>query len=466
MDFVTTLKRDLGADIITEPNAIEVRYMGDWMCRAEAVHPMALARPRTTAEVSAILRLCHSQHVPVVPQGGRTGLAGGATPGEGWLILSLERMHTIAPANTASASIVVGAGALLQSVQEAADDADLLFPLDIGARGSCTIGGNISTNAGGNRVLRYGMMRDLVLGLEVVLADGTTIHAMNTLLKNNAGYDLKQLFIGSEGTLGVVTGAVLRLFPKPRSVQTALCAVANYEAVLSLLQSAKSQLGANLSAFEVMWPDFYRLGTDGLGRRAPVAHGYGLYILVESMGTDEERDELQFQDFVEKAFGEGFLQDAVIAHSVKERREIWAVRDSSGEFRKTLWPNVGFDVSLPVDEIGRFVKDCRTRLLARWKDAQSVWFGHAADSNLHICVRLPGFDTQPEHEIDALIYGCVGDYGGSVSAEHGIGLLKRDYLYKSRNEQERATMRLLKRALDPNNILNPGKIWECNLEIP
>jgi FAD/FMN-containing dehydrogenase len=404
-----------------------------------------------------VLRECHARGVPIVAQGGRTGLAGGAVPSDGWVILSLERMRAIEPANRDSMTIVTEAGAVLQSVQQAAADAGLLFPLDIGGRGSCTVGGNISTNAGGNRVLRYGMMRDLVLGLEVVLADGTVVNAMNDMLKNNAGYDVKQLFIGSEGTLGVVTRAVLRLFPLTSSVQTALCALGDYDATLALLRLAKERLGADLSAYEVMWEGFYQLGTTALGRRAPVAHGQPFYVLVESMGTDEARDSERFEQFVAAAFERGFVRDAVIAQSRKESQEIWAVRDSSGELQNTIGPYIPYDVSLPIRSIGAFVEDCRRRLAERWPDLAVAWFGHIADSNLHICVAKrdePAF----EHGVDTVIYDCVGEYRGSISAEHGIGLLKREFLDRSRTPEAIATMRVLKSALDPKSILNPGKV--------
>src|ERR1700736_1061426 len=231
MEIETELAAALPQGAIVPSAQIERRYLGDWIHRAENAHPVAVALPRTTVDVATILRLCHARSVPVVPQGGRTGIAGGAVPSTGCVILSTERMRSIEPADPASATIVAEAGAVLEAVQRAADSENLLFPLDIGGRGSCTIGGNISTNAGGNRVLRYGMMRDLVLGIEAVLADGTVLTSMNSMLKNNTGYDLKQLFIGTEGTLGVVTRAVLRLFPKPSSRQTALCAVTDYEHV-------------------------------------------------------------------------------------------------------------------------------------------------------------------------------------------------------------------------------------------
>jgi FAD/FMN-containing dehydrogenase len=453
----TELASAVPEGVIVPSAQIEPRYLGDWIRRAEESHPVALALPRATADVATILRICHARSIPVVPQGGRTGLAGGAVPSTGCVILSMERMRAITPADPASATIVAEAGAVLEAVQRAAEAQDLLFPLDIGGRGSCTIGGNISRNAGGNRVLRYGMMRDLVLGLEAVLADGTVLTSMNSMLKNNTGYDLKQLFIGTEGTLGVVTRAVLRLFPKPSSRQTALCAVAAYGHVLRLLETAKRRLGADLAAFEVMWPEFYRLATDVGGLRAPLAGGQGAYVLVESLGSDPVRDDLRFHEFVESAVVDGTIADGVVARSIQDSEAIWRIRDSSGEFPRTFWPYVGFDVSIPVGAIGRFIDECKGRLAARWPEVQTVWFGHVADSNIHIGVR--GAEPLPESEVDAIVYHCVGEYAGSISAEHGIGTLKRAFLDKSRTAQELAAMRLIKRALDPAGILNPGKIF-------
>lgn len=453
------LRERLGESVVRGPGEIESRYLGDWLCRNELAHPTALVLPRNTADVSIALSVCNGLGCPVVAQGGRTGLAGGATPADGWVMLSLERMRAVSKPDLASATVVAEAGAPLQSVQEAAEAAGVLFPLDIGSRGSCTIGGNISTNAGGNRVLRYGMMRELVLGMEVVLANGTVLTSMNTMLKNNTGYDLKQLFIGSEGTLGVVTRAVLRLFPQPTSRQTALCAVTNYEQIIALLNMAKARLGSTLAAFEVMWTEFYRLATEAVGRRAPLPIGSEAYVLIESQGTDVNSDAAHFQAFLEAAIESNAVSDAVIARSGTEVQEIWSIRDASGEFQKTFWPYVGFDVSLPIGSTGRFIHECSKRLHARWPAIRLVLFGHLADSNIHICVRLENTDIQPEKDIDGIVYRCVKEYQGSVSAEHGIGLLKKSYLDFSRSAAEIALMRSLKQALDPGNILNPGKIF-------
>lgn len=459
MTLLADLRSKLDPQQVIDGCDVDDLYLGDWVLQDSKIKPAALVRPRTTADVSAIMRVCHAHKVPVVAQGGRTGLAGGATPADGWVILSLELMRRIDAPDTASQTIVVEAGAVLQSVQEAADGADLFFPLDIGGRGSCTIGGNISTNAGGNRVLRYGMMRDLVMGVEAVLPDGTIVSSMHPMLKNNTGYDLKQIFVGAEGTLGIVTRAILRLFPKPRSEQTALCAVKSYDDVLKLLRLARSRLGPTLSAFEVMWPLFYKLATDIAESPAPLPAGYGAYVLVENMGTDQDRDSAQFQDLMEAVFEEEIVADAVIAQTGRDRLALWSIRDASGELPKMFWPYVGFDVSIPIGRIGEFVDECSRLLGERWSDARSIWFGHAADSNIHICVRVEGAEVQPEKAIDDIVYDCVGRYAGSISAEHGIGVLKRDYLGASRSEAELGMMRTMKRALDPQNLLNPGKIF-------
>jgi FAD/FMN-containing dehydrogenase len=302
------------------------------------------------------------------------------------------------------------------------------------------------------------MMRSLVLGIEVVLANGTIIDAMNHMLKDNAGYDLKQLFIGSEGTLGVVTRAVLRLFPLTASVQTALCAVGDYDAALALLRLARERLGADLSAYEVMWADFYRLATSGLGRRPPIAEGHAIYVLVESMGTDSARDDERFQAFFETALERRIVEDALIARSLSESRDIWAIRDASGELQRIVGTYVPFDVSLPTPAIGRFVDDCRHRIAERWPAMNATWFGHIADGNIHICAPT-GDGSIDAHALDELVYDCVAEYRGSISAEHGIGLLKREFLGRSRSSEAIATMRLLKEALDPNGILNPGKVF-------
>jgi FAD/FMN-containing dehydrogenase len=455
---LTALQQALDPSVL-QPGPIDARHLRDWnVPAAPGTAPIALVRARSTEDVAATLRICHAHGHAVVPQGGLTGLTGAATPSGNCVVLSLERMDAIEALDPDGSTITVQAGATLQAVQEAADRAGLLFPLDIGARGSCRVGGNASTNAGGNRVLRFGMMRELVLGLEAVLPDGTVIPAMNTMLKNNAGYDLKQLFLGSEGTLGVITRLVLRLYPKPRSVCTALAALPDYDAVLRLLRIARERLGPTLAAFEAMWPDFYAFAADLQTSAPPLPQNGSIHVLVESMGTDPERDGELLEAAIGAAIEAGCVTDAVIAQSERERRAIWAMRDASSELRRVLAPHVDYDVSLPVGTIGAFVPECTGRLREAWPDGIIVNFGHVADGNLHVSVQLCEGRLDKD-TADRILYGAVADWRGSVSAEHGIGLLKKAYLGHTRSEAEVALMRRIKAAIDPLGILNPGKVF-------
>lgn len=450
----------VGADVAVAPDATLLeKHTHDFCVHGEPdVGVMALVFPRTTEHVSRVLRYCNEHGIAVQPQGGLTGLAGGAVPVGPCVIVSLERMRAIKELDATAGTITVEAGVAMETVQKAADAADLFFPLDLGGRGSCQIGGNISTNAGGNRVLRYGMARDLVLGVEAVLADGTVIDALRKVIKNNSGYDIRQLFIGAEGTLGVVTAVVLRLFPKPRSNNTGICAVNDYPAVLELLKRARSGFGATLSAFEVMWPDFYQMGTVGLGRKPPLEMGHGVYVLIETLGTDPDADQARYETVIGEAVEAGLVKDAVIAQSQREATELWAVRDSPGEWPKAgHWPQLGFDVSVPTGEIGPLAEEIAAELKQRWPALKSVFFGHVADGNLHVSVRMSGHDV-PELDIENAVYGIVAQRRGSISAEHGIGSLKIPFLHYSRSEAEIALMRAIKRAMDPKGILNPGKV--------
>jgi FAD/FMN-containing dehydrogenase len=455
---VARLQRELGADIVKGPGEADfARHDHDFTNRMEeGLCLPGIAYPRTTDQVSKILAICQAEGFPVTPQGGLTGLAGGGVPAVSSLLLSMERMRAIEELDPVGRTITVQAGTVLETVQKAAEDAGFFFPLDLGGRGTAQVGGNASTNAGGNRVLRYGMMRDLVLGVEAVLADGTVISSLNTMLKNNAGYDLKHLFIGSEGTLGVITRLVLRLFPKPRTVSTALVAADDFDDVLKVLHEASEAFAGSLSAFELMWGEFYALGTTALSRQSPLPNDYGIYVLIETLGVDPERDPVRFEEVIGGMIESGILKDAVIAQSDRQRQDIWAIRDCPGEFPKMHWPQLSFDVSLPAAKIGAFVPFIGDRLRQRWPDIKMVFFGHLADSNLHLSVRLdPGMS---EHELDEVVYPAVGEWGGSISAEHGIGSLKREWLHYSRTPEELALMRLLKASLDPKNILNPGKV--------
>jgi FAD/FMN-containing dehydrogenase len=456
-DLIKKLTAALGdAGVLTGKDAAE-KAVGGW---SKLGIPAAVLRPASTEEVSKALKLCHAAGEGVVPWGGKTGLVEGGEA-DGHIALSLERMNRIEEIDTLGGTMSVQAGCVLQTVCEAAEAKGLIFPLDLGARGSATIGGNISTNAGGNRVIRYGMTRDMVLGLEAVLADGTVMTSMNKLIKNNAGYDLKQMFIGSEGTLGVVTRAVLRVWPKPLSQDTGFVAVDSFEALPKFLRHMERALGGTLSAFEVMWEDFYKLVTMEPAKGKPVLdHGHPYYVLVESMGGDQEADSARFEAAMMEALEAGEISDAVIAKSQAERDAMWALRDDVGQVVHT-YPMFTFDVSLKLADMESYIAEVKKGLAAKWPESSLMVFGHLGDGNLHVIPgRFPDANPETRRGVEAIVYGELRDRQGSVSAEHGIGLEKRPYLDWSRSAEEVALMRMLKRTLDPKNILNPGKVLE------
>ncbi|MES5489100.1 FAD-binding oxidoreductase [Bradyrhizobium sp. INPA03-11B] len=453
-DLVAELTALLGVSCIRTGRDIEPRHLQDFAVASPSDElPAAVVYPRNTLQVAAILKLCNGMRVPVVPQGGLTGLAGGATPVCGCVLLSLERMRRIEEIDADAATITVQAGVPLQVIQEAADKVGLFFPLDLGARGTCQIGGNVSTNAGGYHVLRFGMTRDLLLGLEVVLADGTVVSALNKMVKNNAGYDIKQLFVGSEGTLGVITRAVLKLSAKQHAVCTALCGVRDFEQVLSLLRLLRSQLGGAMSAFEMMCREHYAFGC--AGRSAPLQATHGAYVLVETLGHDSAEEIVRLERVIASALEGGIVDDVVIAQSRGQSQNLWAIREG---LARSSAPYVSFDVSIPIGKMGTFMIESKARLAARWPAAKIFYYGHVADANLHVVIQLEA-DPMPIQEMDEVLYGAVRDWQGSISAEHGIGLLKREFLPYSCGPEAVNLMKRVKQALDPNNILNPGKIF-------
>ena len=453
------LRNTLGPAAVLFGDDVPARNCNDWSTQPPNT-PIAVVRPTDAAGVSAALRACREAGIPVVPQGGLTGLCGGARPEPGWVALSMERMVGVEEIDPDSATMTVWAGTPLEAVQRAAEAAGLYFALDLGARGSCAIGGNLSTNAGGNRVIRYGMARELVLGLEWVLPDGTIVTSLNKMMKNNAGYDLKQLFIGSEGTLGIITRIVLRLHPQPGCTMSALCALPDYASVVRLLGTARRGLGPLLSAFEVMWPDYWQVVTERVGVRPPVSGGHGLYVLVEAQGTDETIDGPRFAAWLEQLLESGAIADAAVAQSVADTQSFWALRDACAEFFPTLGPHVSFDVALAVRDMDAFATRCKAALLQSIPGCESVYYGHIGDGNLHLVAWVEGLpvEQQPKKQMDETIYGLVREFKGSVSAEHGIGTAKKPYLGHARSEAEIALMRTLKQALDPQGLLNPGKV--------
>lgn len=410
--------------------------------------PLAYVRPRTTEEVSAALRTCNAHRMPVVIQGGMTGLAGGANPGKDEVVIAMDLIAGVEEIDAAAGTTTVRAGTVLEAAQKAAEEAGFLLPIDLGARGSCQIGGNLSTNAGGIRVISYGVTRDNVLGLEAVLADGTVLSSLNRMQKNNTGYDLKQLFIGSEGTLGVITRAVLKLKPLPNGRATALCGLNSFEDVISLLHHTQKSLNG-LSAFELMWEAFFRFSREAEGLKF-FETDYPFTVIIEQSGEES------LESFLGRMFEEGLVADALIAQSEKERGQFWKVRE--GLSLDALPRLINFDVSLPIGKLDLYANEVTAALEAEFPGLHVSVFGHVADSNIHLCVSAGPIDDTSEHRIDTIVYDHVRKYQGSISAEHGIGTLKRDYLPHSRSPEELDVMRRIKQALDPNGILNPGKV--------
>lgn len=425
-----------------------------------AMEARCIVRPATTAEVSAVAAYCNSSGIAIVPQGGRTGLAGGAWTNAGDVALSLERMTTISMVDPFGMTMEVEAGAPLQAVQEAAAEAGFLYPVDLGARGSATIGGTIATNAGGNSVLRYGMTREQILGLEVVLADGTVLTSMNRLIKNNAAYDLKHMFVGSEGTLGIITRAVLRLRPSGGQRATAFVGLSSFQAVLNLLAIANRRTSGSLTSYEVMWPSFIEKVVSGGRHRSPLTDRHNFYVLIEIVAQDADECTEQV---VAQGWEAGEIEDAVIAQNGAQAAAFWALRDDIEALISGLPSVLLYDISLPQTDMAVYVCNLEAALACVSTDMTLAVFGHVADGNLHLII---GKGTGLHHQvIDQLVYPALAAVGGSISAEHGIGLEKKSYLHHSRTDAELRTMACLKAALDPRSTLNPGKVLPDQKEV-
>ena len=443
---------------------IGARYHTDTFGRSVAA-PEVVLRPANTEELSRVLKICHANGLAVIPQGGMTGLVSAALPRSGEIVVSLERMNRILEVDRAAATMVVEAGAILQTVQERADIEGLMFPLDLASRGSATIGGNIATNAGGNMVVRYGMMRELVLGVEAVMANGTVVDSMFHYVKNNTGYDVKQYFIGTEGTLGIVTKAVLRLWPRPTERAVAFCSLLTFPDVITFLSQIRSALEGRLVAFEVMWESYYGLATALPGIRLPLSPGKPFYVLVEAASASHGDALSLLESTLGQALSDGTLDDAVIAKSDAQARSMWHVRESALEVVGLRRPFVSFDVSLRLDKMESYVADVQRQASSVCADAFVSTIGHLGDGNLHVAIHYTASDEDMTHRIKALFYRVTGDYRGSISAEHGIGIDKREYLHYSRSKSEIALMTAVKRALDPKNILSPGRIFDISDDV-
>jgi FAD/FMN-containing dehydrogenase len=450
--------------VLTDERAL-APYLID--CRGR-FHGSALAvvHPSTTAEVAAIVRACAKARVPIVPQGGNTSMCGGATPDASGdaLVLSLVRMKAVRAIDVANKTMTVEAGVTLHDAQQAAQESGLFFPLSLASEGTCTIGGNLSTNAGGTAVLRYGNARELVLGIEVVLADGRVLDALRGLRKDNTGYDLKQLFIGSEGTLGIVTAAVLKLFAPPRTRVTALAAVATVEDAVSLLRTMQQAAGDRLTGFELMSGVALSLSHKHHPELPDPLPGHPWYALLQ---IDDTQADAPLTELVETALSravmDGIAADATIALSQEQARKLWALRENVSEAQRREGPNVKHDISLPISAVPSFCRETARALDDAFPGARLVVFGHLGDGNLHYNVAAPEGVSPREFmkradAVNRIVHDRVVAAGGSISAEHGIGQLKRDELARYRDPLDLELMRRIKSALDPQYLLNPGKI--------
>ena len=457
---LSLLQARLDKAAILAGDAIDPRYSDD-LSGEPGARPELVLRPRSTDEVAEILKVCNDARLPLVVQGGRTGLSGGARVLAGEAVLSLERMTALQEVEPTAGVVVADAGVPLQLVQEKADAAGLVFGVDIGARGTATIGGNIATNAGGIRVLRYGSFRAQVLGLEAVLADGSVLSSLKGLAKDNSGYDLSQLFIGSEGTLGVVTRACLRLHPKPVTQSAAFCSLPSLEAAFGLLTFLRARLGNLLSGFEVILAPLMGDMVAALGFTAPVALSSPVYVLADIQGMTPGADEEAFVETLSQAIEDGLVEDVVVSQSEREFHALWTLRDDVNRFLFAEDAMLSLDVSLPLPSMGAFLDMARAAQASVDPAAQDYVFGHLGDGNLHYVVR-----TDRPDQVASAVFDCVAKSGGSISAEHGIGLDKKAYLQLTRSPAELAAMRRLKAALDPNNILNPGRIFDMPPALP
>jgi FAD/FMN-containing dehydrogenase len=441
-------------------------HLVDWRGRYRG-RARCLVKPGATGEVAAVVRRCVAERVPMLPQGGNTGLVGGGTPDDsgGTVIISLARMRRIREVDPVNFTLTAEAGCLLREVQTAAEEADRLFPLSLAAEGSCQIGGNLSTNAGGVHVLRYGNMRELTLGLEVVLPDGSIWEGLRALRKDNTGYDLKQLFIGAEGTLGVITAAVLKLFPRPRAQAVAWLAVPAPAAAVELLSSMRSEFGDRVTAFEIIAASALELVLVHIpGAVQPLADPRAWQVLVELSDTAGDRAlSGALETMLAGAMEAGAVEDAVVAQSGAQAQALWKLRESISEAQRIEGFSIKHDISVPVSRIAGFLESAEPRLREAFGQVRIVAFGHIGDGNLHYNLSRPaGLDNDEfiaqTPLVNRIVHDLVVELGGSISAEHGLGQLKRDEIRRYKSPTELDLMRALKRALDPAGLMNPGKL--------
>jgi FAD/FMN-containing dehydrogenase len=464
--FLERCRQIAGPGYVLTSEADMAPYLPDWRGRFTG-RAMAVLRPADTAQVAELVRACAQWKVPLVPQGGKTGLVLGGVPDDSGsaVVLSMARMNSVRAVDPLNRTITVDAGCVLQQIQDAAAAAGCLFPLSLAAEGSCTIGGNLSTNAGGTAVLRYGNTRELCLGLEVVTPRGEVWSGLRGLRKDNTGYDLRDLFIGAEGTLGIITGAVLKLFPQPKASITALVALTSPRRALDLLSLAQDYCGASLTGFELMSDFCLRLvATHFPLLPQPFVTRHAQYALLELSSSESERHAVSLlETTIEDALEQGIADDAVVATSVAQSRGLWQVREHISMAQAAAGKNIKHDISLPISRIGEFIETTDAALLRAYPGCALVTFGHLGDGNLHYNVAPPAGIAHDDFllqqaAINRIVHDSVDAFGGSISAEHGIGVLKRDELKRYKSAVELDMMRAIKTALDPLGIMNPGKI--------
>ncbi|MDE1987067.1 MAG: FAD-binding oxidoreductase [Alphaproteobacteria bacterium] len=460
-EIAARLKAATGPKGFTEDPTEIAPHLEEWRSKYKGRATLML-KPATTTEVSAVLSICNETSTPIVPQAGNTGLVGGQIPFDGEVLLSLSRLNRIRSVSSDDASMICEAGVILAAAQHAADDNGMLLPLSLAAEGSCTVGGTVSTNAGGVNVLRYGMAREQVLGLEVVLADGRVLDLLRTLRKDNTGYDLKQLFIGAEGTLGVVTAVALKLSPKPAMRCTAFLAVPDVKAALTLLTRVQGATGNLVNAFEIVPRNGLEFVLEHIpGTADPLQAPSPWYVLCEASGAAGLS--AAFEGALATALSDGLASDAAIASNETQRAALWKLRESMSEAQKKEGPSLKHDVSVPVSDVAHFIAKGIDAVTAALPGARPVPFGHLGDGNIHFNIQsaknadMASFLARWD-EIARIVHDVVRDFGGSFSAEHGIGVMKRADLARYKSPVELDLMRVLKRTFDPKNILNPGKL--------
>jgi len=439
-------------------DSLKSRFYHVWKTDIQ-LESLCLLLPRTTDEVSSIVKICNDNNQEIIIHGGLTNLVGSTISNKTQVVISLEKMNKVIEVDESAKTITCESGVIIEDIINTVKDKNLLLPLNFGARGSAQIGGAVSTNAGGLRVFKYGMTRNLVMGIEAVLPDGTIISSLKKLMKDNSGYDLKQLFIGSEGTLGIVTKVVLRLYRLPKTRYTSLAVSNNYQDVLNLLKIMEDKISSNLTGYELLWNNTYKqMVSDKTVYNKYLPDNYKYYVFIEYMGGDFENDYNLFESIILDCIDKGVIDDAVIGKDDKEQNNIWGIREDVAVLADERNFDQQFDISIPVPLIGEII-DKITKELNDCEGVKTIFpFGHVADGNIHFIIGKDTDDNELKSKINDIIYNNTQQVNGSISAEHGIGLDKKKYLIKSRSEDEIELMRLLKKSIDPKNILNPGRV--------